>query len=113
MSTTDTTTKGNDMAIETSTETRTSEQGNTFDAATIRGFLLATLSQDAVIDGLNDLLFEHVKEGRYHPSVIATSLRPMIDEILEVAENEDWQFVANTLIAQAREMLADDDESAR
>jgi uncharacterized protein YgfB (UPF0149 family) len=113
MRTTDTTAKGNDMATETTTEARTSEQGNAFDAATIRGFLLTALSQDAVIDGLNDLLFEHVKEGRYHPSVIANSLRPMIEEILETAEHEDWQFVADTLIAQARETLADDDESAR
>lgn len=90
------------MVTATSTETRTSEQGTTFDVATIRGFLLATLGENAVGDELNDLIFEHVKKGRYHPSVIAENLRPMIDEILNTATREDWQYVADTLIAETR-----------
>ena len=96
-------TKGEIMA----TEQRTSEQGTTFDATLIQGFILNALSDDAVSDRVNDLLFEHVVEGRYHPSVIAESLRPMIDEILQTATFDDWNAVAKQLTVDARETLGD------
>jgi Winged helix-turn helix len=83
------------------TKKRTSDQGTVFDASTVRGFLLTALGHDAVIDRVNDLLFEHVMERKYHPSVVATSLEPIIDEVLDVATFEDWDWVARTLIAEA------------
>jgi hypothetical protein len=101
-------TKGEIMA----TAERTSEQGATFDATLIQGFILNALSDDAVIDRVNDLLFEHVVEGRYHPSVIAESLRPIIDEILQTATFEDWSAVAGQLAADARETLGDTADAA-
>ena len=63
-------------------------------------------SRDAVPRQGDDLLFEHVVEGRYHPSVITESLRPIIDETLEVATHDDWQAVADRLIAEGREATA-------
>ncbi len=86
-------------------ETRTSEQGTVFDAATVRDFLLKTLGQDAVIDQVNELFFEHVAKSQYHPSVIVENLKPMIDEVLNVATFEDWNWVARALTAEACEAL--------
>jgi hypothetical protein len=87
------------------TEKRTSEQGTVFDRSSVRGFLLMALGHDAVIDRVNDLLFEHVMEGKYHPSVVAASLEPIIDEVLGVATFEDWDWVARALAADACEAL--------
>lgn len=86
---------------------RVTEQGNTIDVALLRGFLKRTLEDDAVADAVNDLLFEHVVAGRYHPSVVAETLPTYIKEILGAARHEDWLAVADELIAEAREQ---DDE---
>lgn len=85
-------------------EVRTTEQGNTISVDLLRDFILHALSHDAAQDRVNDLLFEHVVNGRFHPSVVAESLRPTIDEILEVATRADWQGVADQLIDMAREI---------
>jgi len=85
-------------------EKRVSEQGNTIDVALIRGFLKRTLEDDVVADAVNELLFEHVVAGRYHPSVVAESLPTYINEILNTASLEDWQAVVDELIAEAREI---------
>lgn len=83
---------------------RRTEQGNTIDVALIRGFLKRALEDDAVADPVNDLLFEHVVAGRLHPSVVAETLPSYINEILNAATREDWQAVADELIAEAREI---------
>jgi len=83
---------------------RVTEQGSTIDVALLRGFLKRALEDDAVADAVNELLFEHVVAGRYHPSVIAESLPSYISEILGAATREDWQAVAEQLIAEAREV---------
>jgi hypothetical protein len=85
-------------------EERASEQGNRIDVAVLRAFLKRTLGDDALADPVNELLFEHVVAGRYHPSVIAESLPSFIAEILGAATREDWQAVADELIAEAREV---------
>ena len=61
---------------------RHTEQGSLIDATVLRGFARAALSLDAVHDRVNDLLFEHVVRCRFHPSVVADSSRPIIDELL-------------------------------
>jgi len=53
---------------------RVTEQGSRIDVAVLRGFLKRSLEDDAVADPVNELLFEHVVVGRYHPSVVAESL---------------------------------------
>jgi hypothetical protein len=81
-----------------------SEQGNRIDVAVLRAFLKRTLGDDALADPVNELLFEHVVAGRYHPSIVAESLPSFIAEILNTATREDWQAVADELIAEAREV---------
>ena len=83
---------------------RRTELGDTVDVALIRRFLKRALEDDAVADPVNDLLFEHVVAGRFHPSVVAETLPTYINEILNTATREDWQVVANELIAEAREV---------
>ncbi len=87
------------------TEKRTSEQGTVFDVALLREFVLAALEHDAVTDRVHDLVYEHVVERKYHPSVVATSLEPIITEVLATVTVEDWRWVAHTLIDQACEAL--------
>ena len=83
---------------------RVTEQGNRIDVAVLRSFLKRALEDDAVADPVNGLLFEHVVAGRYHPSVVAESWPSYIDEILGATTREDWQAVADELIAEAREV---------
>jgi hypothetical protein len=85
-------------------EERATEQGNKIDVAVLRGFLKRALVDDALVDPVQELLFEHVVAGRYHPSVVAESLPSYIAEILGAATREDWQAVADELIAEAREV---------
>ncbi len=72
--------------------------------ALLRGFLKRALEDDAVADPVNDLLFEHVVAGRFHPSVVAETFPAYIDEILNAATREDWQAVADELIGEARKI---------
>lgn len=90
-------------------ESRVSEQENEIGIATIREFLKRVLADDAVADQVNDLLFDHVVLGRLHPSVVAASLSGPIEELLQVATAEDWQAVADDLIAEARELHDESD----
>jgi hypothetical protein len=87
------------------TETRTSEHGNIFPVAIVRDFLLKALGHDAVVDEVNELLFDHVVGHKHHPSVIAASLKPMLEEVLGVATAEDWGWVTRALTADACEAL--------
>jgi hypothetical protein len=70
----------NDATEITTTEMRTTEQGNTVEVAAIRAFLLRTLADDLLVDEVSELLFEHVAAGRYHRTVVAESLRPIVEE---------------------------------
>jgi hypothetical protein len=92
---------------------RISEQENEIPIATIRDFLKRVLADDAIADQVNELLFDHVVLGKYHPSVVASSLVGPIEEMLRVATAEDWQLVADDLIAEARELQGEDSPSSR
>jgi hypothetical protein len=85
-------------------EERVSEQGNRIDVAVLRAFLKRTLGDDALADPVNELLFEYVVVGHLHRSVVAETLPSYIAEILNTATREDWQAVADELIAEAREV---------
>ncbi len=80
------------------------EQRNRIDITALRSFLKRALEDDALADPVNELLFEHVVAGRYHPSVVAESLLSYLNEILNTATREDWQAVTDELIAEAREV---------
>lgn len=66
----------------------------------LREFALAALSHDAVDDAVTGLLFEHVVEGRYHPSVIAAELPRLLEEVLGAATLADWQALAGLLVSE-------------
>ena len=85
-------------------EERVTEQGNRIDVAVLRAFLKRTLGDDALADPVNELLFEYVVVGHLHRSVVAETLPSYIAEILNTATREDWQAVADELIAEAREV---------
>lgn len=70
----------------------------------LRAFLKRTLGDDALADPVNELLFEYVVVGHLHRSVVAETLPSYIAEILNAATREDWQAVADELIAEAREV---------
>ncbi len=90
-----------------SADVRRTEQDHLIDAETLRGFARAALNLDAVDDQVRDLLFEHVVKGRFHPSVVAESLRPIIDELLDTMTRADWQAVGDDLISEARASLGE------
>ena len=97
----------------TQREERVSEQGNRIDVALLRGFLKRVLADDALADPVNELLFEHVVAGRFHPSVVAATLPSLIQELLGAATGEDWQAVAEELIGEAREAAGEVAEARR
>lgn len=66
----------------------------------LREFALAALSHDAVDDAVTELLFEHVVEGRYHPSVIAAELPRLLEEVAGAATLTDWQALAGLLVSE-------------
>jgi hypothetical protein len=72
-----------------------------------RRFISRALADDAVADEVDPLIFDHVVEGRYHRSVVAASLTPILDRVVAEASEEDWTAVADLLIAGAREPEAD------
>src|SRR4051794_6642762 len=55
-------------------EVRESEYGSTIDVNLIRAFLRSALGDDAVVDKVNSLIFDHVAGGKYHRTVVASSL---------------------------------------
>jgi hypothetical protein len=88
-------------------ELRRTERGNVYDAALVRSFIHAALAHDAVSDLVNDLLYTHVVERRYHPSVVAASLHPILTDVLDAATAADWQQVSDELASEAREALGE------
>ncbi|TMK57406.1 MAG: hypothetical protein E6G51_06485 [Actinobacteria bacterium] len=86
---------------------RESEQGSKIDVTLIRSFLRSALGDDAVIDKVNNLIFDAVAGGGYHRTVVAESLPGYINEILNTATEADWQAVADDLLAEGHELLSE------
>lgn len=59
----------------------------------VHDFIRCALMHDAIAGQVFELLYEHIVGGRYHPSVIAASLKPFIDDVLGAATEEDWRTV--------------------
>lgn len=92
-------------ATPTATEPeRRTASGERIAIALLRGFLKRALGDEALVDRVNDLLFDHVVGGRLHTSVVIEVLSRQIGEIVSAARYEDWQAVADELIAEAREL---------
>lgn len=87
------------------TEKRKSEQRNLSGATPLANFLLRVLHDDAIVDNTLDVLFEHVMLGRFTTDKVTEYLRFSIHEALGTATAADWQYVTETLIADARKTL--------
>ncbi|MGH2854173.1 MAG: hypothetical protein ACRDLF_08280 [Solirubrobacteraceae bacterium] len=72
-------------------------------------FLLTALEHDAVTDPVHDLIFAHVTEGKYHPTTIPAKLHRLLLDVLGEATSDEWTWVADTFISQAREALGIED----
>jgi hypothetical protein len=92
---------------------RHAEQGHNIDAAIVRAFIRTALMHDAVANIVHDLLLTHVVEDRYHPTVVAASLRPMLADVLDAASDADWHHVADELVTEAREAFVEAEPSYR
>jgi hypothetical protein len=84
---------------------RTTARGDRIEVDLIHDFIRCALAHDAIADPVFELLYEHVVGGRLHSSVVASSLKPFLEEVLDAATDEDWQTVANELIEDARKVL--------
>jgi hypothetical protein len=63
-----------------------------------RRFLMAALAHDAIDEAVNELLFDHVVVGKYHWTVVATSLAPILSEATGVADETDWVAAADHVL---------------
>ena len=84
---------------------RTTGQGDTISVDLLRSFITMALEHDAVRDSIDDLMYEHVVGGRYHPTIVTGSLKGFITEVLDAATTEDWRAIGEQLIADARAAL--------
>lgn len=94
------------------TEKRNSEQRNVDGGTSLANFLLGVLHDDALIDNTLDVLFEHVMLGRYTPEQVRDYFRSSIQEALGLTTAVEWEYVTDTLIADARETLKGESSSA-
>ena len=93
------------MSADNSSEVRRTEQDHLIDVTMLRGFARAALNHDTIQDEINDLLFDHIVDGRYHPTVVADSLRPILTDLLGAMTAADWQAIADELITEACAVL--------
>jgi hypothetical protein len=85
---------------------RTTANGDRIEVDLVHDFIRCALTHDAIADPVVELLYEHIVSGRHHPSVIATALKPLIDEVLDAETEEDWRTVGDELIEDARTVLS-------
>jgi hypothetical protein len=84
---------------------RTTAQGDQIGADLVHDFIRCALTHDAIVDPVFELLYEHIVGGRHHPSVVASALKPFVEEVLDAATEEDWRTVGDELIEDARAVL--------
>lgn len=87
-------------------EVRITARGQRIDVALLRAFLKRALEDDAVVEEVNDLLFDHIVGGAaVDRAAVAQRLPILIPELVGAATAEDWRAVADELIAEAREVV--------
>lgn len=88
-------------------ETRTTERGDRISAELLREYLTWALGHDAVRDQADELVFDHLVGGRFHPAYRAASLEVLVTSTIEAATTEDWQAVFDALVSEAREVFSE------
>jgi hypothetical protein len=87
-------------------EVRITARGQRIDVALLRAFLKRALEDDAVVEEVNDLLFDHILAAvPIDRAGVAQRLPILIPELVAAASPEDWRAVADELIAEAREVV--------
>jgi hypothetical protein len=77
------------------------------DAGPRREFINNILAHDALLDEVDELLYEHVVEGDHQPAAVAATLRQLTLAAVTAATPQDWQHITERLIADLRELEAD------
>jgi hypothetical protein len=77
------------------------------DAGPSREFINNILAHDALLDEVDELLYEHVVEGHHQPAAVAATLRHLTLAAITAATPQDWQHITERLIADVHELEAD------
>lgn len=88
-----------------SRDVRRGEDGGVIDVVLLRGFARAALNHQTAQDQSTISSSTHIVTGRYHPSVVAASRKRLRADLLDAMTVEDWQSVADQLIADTRAAL--------
>jgi hypothetical protein len=78
---------------------------------TLRDFLLRALRHDAINDVLIERLVSRAERGRLDAHGLSASLPELIGEVLDAATDEDWMAIADSLVEDMREALAEEAET--
>lgn len=65
------------------------------------------LAHDALLDEVDELLYEDVVEGHHQSAAVAATLRRLTLAAVTAATPQDWQHITERLIADVRELEAD------
>ncbi|MCW2995249.1 MAG: hypothetical protein JWQ18_2744 [Conexibacter sp.] len=95
------------LSAEALDPTRGQDRPTTIDSGPRREFINNILAHDTLLDEVDALLYEHVVEGEHRPAAVAATLRRLTLAAVTGATPEDWQDVAEHLIADVRELEAD------
>lgn len=92
-----------------SDETRQIVSGDLISAEVLRDFLVNALRHDAVRDELTELLVSSLRGGWADDSeALGGSLRQLLLEVIDAAEPEDWEALAERHLSDARSVLEDE-----
>lgn len=77
----------------------------------LRDFLMQALRHDAIRDVLIERMASRAERGRLDAHSLSVLLPELIADVFDVAINEDWMAIADTLIEDMREALLEEAES--
>ena len=84
---------------------------DTIPVGVLRDFLMQALRHDAIRDVLIERMASRAERGRLDAHRLSTLLPELIGDVFDVATNEDWMAIADTLIEDMREALLEEAES--
>jgi AcrR family transcriptional regulator len=91
------------------TDTRNSRWGSAIPTTVVRDFIRTGIRHHAIADFVNEYVFDALASGE-PPAELGDALRMAFDEIVEASRREDWERVADDLLADAQDCLADPPE---
>ena len=78
---------------------------------TLRDFLARALRHDAISDVLIERTVSRAERGRFDAHGLSVLLPELIGDVLDAAAEEDWLAIADALIEDMREVLAQEAET--